>query len=231
MRKRGLFNYGKKDLFNHHNIFTFSHTHTCAKKVRAGSVNGDVPRINHKKNAHLTTALPSRPGWDLFCKEMLCVGEVKDIVAQTARFYTFDSIATHLNDDRLDEMIALCHVFITQEKNIMLLHRHGDKIIQTIYKVALDSCPVETDHVTQLTSDVKSFCDIIGRQFKKVVKEGDRKRQLKYAEDGANFTRQFKRKFVQLSDGIVVTPIESIANQESESVDLVFVKKIKGKQH
>ncbi|KAI8079274.1 hypothetical protein BDF21DRAFT_399365 [Thamnidium elegans] len=149
----------------------------------------------------------------------------------SSRFYTFDSIATHLNDDRLDEMIALCHVFITQEKNIMLLHRHGDKIIQTIYKVALDSCPVETDHVTQLTSDVKSFCDIIGRQFKKVVKEGDRKRQLKYAEDGANFTRQFKRKFVQLSDGIVVTPIESIANQESESVDLVFVKKIKEKQH
>ncbi|KAI9033648.1 hypothetical protein CLU79DRAFT_850543 [Phycomyces nitens] len=100
--------------------------------------------------------------------------------ANSTRFYTPESIAIHMDKEPLDKMIALCHVFFMQEKNIMLLKK-------TIYKVALEICSIDTDKVAKLFADTQSFCDTVECQFQKILNENDRKRQLKYAKDAIHF--------------------------------------------
>ncbi|CEG65468.1 hypothetical protein RMATCC62417_02255 [Rhizopus microsporus] len=109
-----------------------------------------------------------------------------------------------------------------QKNSIMLLEKYDDAAIQAIYKVALDICSIETDQIAKLTVDVQSFCNIVACQFQKNLNEGDRKRQLKYAEDGVHFARQFKRKCLPSTDECTAIPIKSICEQEN--ADLVFVK-------
>lgn len=84
--------------------------------------------------------------------------------------------------------------------------KYDNAIIQAIYKVSLDICSSETDQLAKLTVDVRSFCDTVTCQFQKILNEDDRKRQLKYAEDGLHFARQFKRKCLPSTDGCAVSP-------------------------
>lgn len=46
------------------------------------------------------------------------------------------------------------------------------------------------------------------------MNEGDRKRQLKYAEDGVHFARQFKRKCLPSADECAVIPLKASANNK-----------------
>ncbi|KAG0840351.1 hypothetical protein G6F18_003709 [Rhizopus arrhizus] len=102
--------------------------------------------------------------------------------AESTKFYTPESTAIHMDKDPLDKMMALCHVFFMQEKNIMLLEN-------------------------------------VECQLEKILNENNGKRQLKYAKDAVHFVRQFKRPCLPSA----VTPIESVCEQQ-ESEDLIFVK-------
>ncbi|KAG0952875.1 hypothetical protein G6F57_001223 [Rhizopus arrhizus] len=143
--------------------------------------------------------------------------------AESTKFYTPESTAIHMDKDPLDKMMALCHVFFMQEKNIMLLEKYNDTSIQAIYKVTLDIGSTGTDKITKLTADVQSFCDSVECQLEKILNENNGKRQLKYAKDAVHFVRQFKRPCLPSADECAVTPIESACEQQ-ESEDLIFVK-------
>ncbi|KAG1369193.1 hypothetical protein G6F61_012544 [Rhizopus arrhizus] len=106
-----------------------------------------------------------------------------------------------MDKDPLDKMMALCHVFFMQEKNIMLLEKQNSKADRR-YTV---------------------ICDTVECQCQKILNENNEKRQLKYAEDAVHVVRWFKHKCLPSMDEYAVTPIESICEQQ-ESEDLVFVK-------
>ena len=72
-----------------------------------------------------------------------------------------------MDKDPLDKMMALCHVFFMQEKNIMLLEKYNDTFIQAIYKVALDICSIDTGKIAKLTADIQSFAIPLNANFKR----------------------------------------------------------------
>ncbi|KAG1037895.1 hypothetical protein G6F43_012766 [Rhizopus delemar] len=120
--------------------------------------------------------------------------------AKQVQVYTADFIAKRIGSSPIDPMIALAHVLILQEKNIMMLDKYDVPTIQDIYKTALNVFSFGKDTTNDLTRRNESFCDAMASQFAKILKyekdcsEEARKRLRQYAEDGIDFARQFKRR-------------------------------------
>ncbi|KAI8991733.1 hypothetical protein BDF20DRAFT_920734 [Mycotypha africana] len=146
--------------------------------------------------------------------------------AKKVYIYAEGSIENHIKSSPINPMVALAHVLISQEKNIMMLEEYDDPTIQDIYKTALHVFSDGKDKTNDLKRNCESFCEAMTSQFTKIMKyekdgsEQSRKRIRQYAQDGIDFIKQFNRR--NLSDSSA-TPIRATTPEEP-SDDLIFVE-------
>jgi hypothetical protein len=147
--------------------------------------------------------------------------------------YTPDSISKFVDKIPLDPMIAIAYVFMMQQPSILALDQHDDPTIQEIYKSALNTFSVETDVINHSIKHMRTFCDAVCCQFKKILKcdqnatEISRKRLRCYAEDAVKYAEYFKRHHLS-AESESVTPIEN-ALLDEPSADLIFVNNKRAK--
>ncbi|KAI9019286.1 hypothetical protein CLU79DRAFT_257302 [Phycomyces nitens] len=151
--------------------------------------------------------------------------------AKQTQVYTPDSIEKHMESSPIDPMVALVHVLILQEKNIIILDEYNDTNIQAIYKIAMNVFSCGKGMNTDSARRIELFCDAMTSQFANIFKcekdcsERSRKRLCQYAQDGINFAQQFKRQ--NCTESPCVTIIGD-STPEKPSGDLTFVTNAKG---
>lgn len=93
----------------------------------------------------------------------------------------------------MSEIIALVHFLTQQEKHIAALDEYRDPALQKIYRIASDIFDEKSNSKVIQDTQIKSFCDTIASQLKKMIQnnkyddQASRKRVAKYAQDGISF--------------------------------------------
>lgn len=140
--------------------------------------------------------------------------------------YNTGSIVQFIENSPLDPMIALVYFITQQERSILALDKFDDQTINKIYNIAYNIYSLNDSIVNDNTKEIDAFCDSTICQYNKILKyvksdnENSRKRVIKYAEDGINYTNNMKKRCKVNNESLEVTPIETFI----KSADLVYVE-------
>ncbi|KAF7721412.1 hypothetical protein EC973_004718 [Apophysomyces ossiformis] len=149
-----------------------------------------------------------------------------DFWAQKVFIFNADSIADSVNSILVQHIVALAFFFTQRQRHLLALEEYDDPNVQDIYKTAYRVFSLNRSKENDNTQALIDVCDKVSLQFQKIVDcakrdtPGDKRKLLKYAEDGVLFGNSIKRRCLEEVSTPDVTPIEDT----SKSADLSFVE-------